>query len=539
MQIKKEKIIETVEAGINELEEAKGKVSNLEREKEYLNQDVETLKIEYEKTINDYNNLVSEFEKLKEENIRKSEKYSHLEKDLENQNILQKKISDHRNNYERINLEYKNLKKLSEEIEKDNNDLIQQMRFIKEEKINLINEHEERINSLKKEKDSLYSNLENINNQYKLLERKFNDALNNIKDKSSENKRLEEKLTGLDQNYSREKRLNETLNYEFVEAKRKTDTRLHDVENTINELSCQNDELKRELLSKKDENNLIRDNFEKEIVNKTKEINQIYNELQRLTEINNNCNQELNKKDKNITKMNEKISHMKNQIEIISTLNKKIDDLQRETENQLKERNHFRNLVKRLEDEIESVKENNMQKEEIIMEKNKFLTNCQNGNKELKLELQDICNKYSIIKNELQNSLKQNYEIENKLNKYVKRKDELENKLLELENETNRIEKMRKKLLNDESSKVEEISRFTNQQKNFKLNNNIHDVLISIHSCLSFAKSFMKKISKNKNLSEIDKFSLASVSDDNPINLLKSLEDWIKIVCNELEVTTH
>ena len=61
----------------------------IEREKEYLNQDVETLKIEYEKTINDYNNLVSEFEKLKEENIRKSEKYSHLEKDLENQNILQ------------------------------------------------------------------------------------------------------------------------------------------------------------------------------------------------------------------------------------------------------------------------------------------------------------------------------------------------------------------------------------------------------------------------------------------------------------------
>ena len=134
MQIKKERIIETLEAGIKELEEAKERVKTLEQEKDYLNEDVETLKIEYDKTINDYNNLVTEYERIKEENSKFLVQINNMEKDLENQNLLQKRLIDHKNNYEKISLDYQNLKNFTENLEKENSNNLQQIKELKEEK---------------------------------------------------------------------------------------------------------------------------------------------------------------------------------------------------------------------------------------------------------------------------------------------------------------------------------------------------------------------------------------------------------------------
>ena len=531
MQIKKERIIETLEAGIKELEEAKERVKTLEQEKDYLNEDVETLKIEYDKTINDYNNLVTEYERIKEENSKFLVQINNMEKDLENQNLLQKRLIDHKNNYEKISLDYQNLKNFTENLEKENSNNLQQIKELKEEKNYLINNYEEKISSLNNDKNSLSSDYDNLNKQFKIIERKCNEALNNFKEKSFEHKGLEEKYASIDYNYQNEKKKNEILSNENKESISKIEAKLESSEKSAYNLSIRHDELRRELASKNDELSQLKQNFDEENLNKSKELTKLYNEFKKVSEKNKIYSEDVIEKDKIIINYKEKISHMENHIEMLSNLHKKFDELQIETENYLKERNHYRNLLKKLDEETNLLKENSNRKDQIIHEKNQFLADFQSESIELKNEFESILNKYNKMNYQLQNELKCNYEMECKLNRFVNRRDELENILVELDNEIIRVENIRKKHL--KPIKSDDFSR-----KNSKSipNSIVQDIRISIQSFLTSVKTMIKTVSRNRDIcdSPVENFIL---NDDNiTIDSLKSLEEWIKLICNELEV---
>ena len=103
-QTKKDKIRETLETGIRELEHAKDRVKKLEEDKEYLIEDFENLKSEYEKAINDYNLLLTEYDKLKNDNQELAIKKEENEKFLINQTSLEKNLLEHKKNYEKLNV---------------------------------------------------------------------------------------------------------------------------------------------------------------------------------------------------------------------------------------------------------------------------------------------------------------------------------------------------------------------------------------------------------------------------------------------------
>ena len=222
---------------------------------------------------------------------------------------------------------------------------------------------------------------------------------------------------------------------------------------------------------------------------------------------------------------------MENHIEMLSNLHKKFDELQIETENYLKERNHYRNLLKKLDEETNLLTETSNRKDQIIHEKNQFLADFQSESIELKNEFESILNKYNKMNYQLQNELKCNYEMECKLNRFVNRRDELENILVELDNEIIRVENIRKKHL--KPIKSDDFSR-----KNSKSipNSIVQDIRISIQSFLTSVKTMIKTVSRNRDIcdSPVENFIL---NDDNiTIDSLKSLEEWIKLICNELEV---
>ena len=101
MKFKKEKINETLESGIMELEQARNKVNNLEAEKDNIRQELEILKGEYENIINDYNLLLKEYEKLKAEYTTCYEGAKKMEQEKKSENeklISQITLKDKQNN---------------------------------------------------------------------------------------------------------------------------------------------------------------------------------------------------------------------------------------------------------------------------------------------------------------------------------------------------------------------------------------------------------------------------------------------------------
>jgi len=216
MKYKKEKINQTLESGILELEQARNKVINLEEEKEVLSQELEGLKLEYENVINDYNLLLKEYEKVKGEYNSCYDDSNKLieEKSREVENLI-KKNSDLSENNVNLKKEIDGLLNSQKEDKKSIDETKKNINDVVKEKENLLIENEkliERINDLDKEKDFIKEEYEKIHNSYESDLKKRDDEIDElIKNVESFNEKFSEIKKQLLNKEEEIKKLNESL----------------------------------------------------------------------------------------------------------------------------------------------------------------------------------------------------------------------------------------------------------------------------------------------------------------------------------------
>ena len=174
---KKEKIKEGLEKGIKELEEAKEKVSALEAEREYLSDDLNEMKESYENLLRVNENLIDQVNSLH----IKNEEY--LQK-LENQNILEDKLVEYKNNIVQINNQMDELCNENRKLKIDNEKLNSENKKLEEDTAkqkNSYSELEEKHNTIKKQNEKILNKnnelKENLKNSIKL----FSDTRNSMR----------------------------------------------------------------------------------------------------------------------------------------------------------------------------------------------------------------------------------------------------------------------------------------------------------------------------------------------------------------------
>ena len=174
---KKEKIKEGLEKGIKELEEAKEKVGALEAEREYLSDDLNEMKESYENLLRVNENLIDQVNSLH----IKNEEY--LQK-LENQNILEDKLVEYKNNIVQINNQMDELCNENRKLKIDNEKLNSENKKLEEDTAkqkNSYSELEEKHNTIKKQNEKILNKnnefKENLNNSIKL----FSDTRNSMR----------------------------------------------------------------------------------------------------------------------------------------------------------------------------------------------------------------------------------------------------------------------------------------------------------------------------------------------------------------------
>ena len=236
MKNRKEKINQTLESGIMELEQARKRVIKLEEEKYCLNKEVDNLKQELGCAINDYNLLLREFENLRTQysnrlestnktNEEKSAIINNLESQIESidkiicdssigsNNSEEKAQSNKKNWDEQIKLIKKNRLKI-EELSKANHDLIQKLDNLKEaeKKFNFnLNEKETifktlesdiksrdiHIHELKRNLDIFKEKLNELNREMYLKDEEIKKIKDNLKEKDFSISNLHERIEEL------------------------------------------------------------------------------------------------------------------------------------------------------------------------------------------------------------------------------------------------------------------------------------------------------------------------------------------------------
>jgi chromosome segregation ATPase len=600
MHIKKEKIRETLETGIKELEVAKERVKKLEQDKEYLIEDFENVKIEYEKAINDYNLLLTEYEKIKSENIELLEKKQELDKAMVTQSTLENKLIEHKTNFEKLNEDYKSILKERNNFETENTLNQEEIQSKNNQISELKEKIERQEELLKVDKDKLNDEIKCYHKQLNLLEKLNSDNLASISSKENIIKKLEDKVLYLENNSNTYKQLFEDVTNEFTQFKGKSEEEsetLKNIQKELKELKENSDKLKEENTKLKEtteilekENNKKKENLEEHdsklkgltescenfIKNKS-ELEKQNVELKEFSEkvseeldnLKKNYTEEINLKESEIEQIYSELAKFKNERDLYkSKLNEYTNDLEflkneninlekeslykvklLQEENDRKDKNlrksyedcfteldYYKKMTLEMKEEIDKLKQTLLNSEERIDSYRIQLDN-------IHAELEETYCRYEKVGKELQETIGTNQEIESKYNSVRRKYDEVIQRLEILEIENVRIEKNRRKLFEEN----ENLKRHDKISPKTEIKNNFKDIKSAIHSCLNVAKNFINKIVSNKEYNDFSKiftdklpqyyhFSCIPANENNAIDSLRSLEDWIRIVCNELEV---
>ena len=455
-----------------------------------------------------------------------------------NMNMVQKNNEaqnnvEMRNNMEiNRNIEMENQKKKQEELINYNNNLNNQINYLKQElnkkdiqNQSIINE----LNKLKQENSFLIKN--NKENEILSIQSiesimypmKMNEIeLLNFKQKENQyiqiNKDLQEKqriLNQLNETYNKLSKnvadLNQMKDNLVVEINQKKGeiSNINDIINLKNNYNNEINKLKLELKQKNDQLSNIKNDFEnknnqllQQYNEKEMELNNIKSELQRMkmNEVNlnliknkeneiNKRSQELNEKEKNLNNLIEKYKELGN---INKNLESNISDLSKKRQN--------------LIDEIKQYEEMKTNKRESIVNTNNILNN---KIKELEKELQQKNKQLSdnnLIKLELDKVIKE----KNELNKQIFDKDD---ELKMLKSEMNQM-KINEVNLNNLNKKNQELT-----EANKKLNNDIYDLM----------NKYKKLLEEKKQNEEIELTKKNELINKNN-NLIKQLNDMQKIL---------
>lgn len=475
MNLKKERIKESLENGIRELEEAKEKVKSLELEKDYLNDELIEVRDYNDKILKDYESSLeknNEMEKYLEEYEKENEELKHK---VEENKILEKKLAEYKNNFEKItndlDLLLNEKSKLDSSLNKTNEEVgkfkseNKKMEEDNKKLHNLNKSNAEKISNLEKNVEKVTSKnnelTENLNNSLKMLSESERNLKSNLSQHEANTKEIEAKTSTLNE-----------LQSKIQVLEKDKEALFNDNSKLLNEVS----KIKLESEKMKDDSSEYTNNFNKllaqyEATNKNfKNIESMYNvvkvekeNLQReLTIIKEKLEMEINTKGKESQRMKVQFESFKKE--------------KMEFENQWKL--EYTKLKEDYDKKVET---------ELLMRRDYNL----------------LTRKYEEIVND-----------RNMIEMALREKD---NYLGSLEYELN--------------------NKKISSTKN--LDNVLHEVRMSIHSCLSLASIFMQKYSAfnvYNNNNKINESLSCENSDINNILLnIRNLEDWIQMICSELE----
>ena len=459
----KEKILNSLESGIKDLEEAKIKIKNLETEKDNLIKELDES--------NEYNEkLMETLKKFEQDNDETSEGIKMLKINFENQ------IKNNVDKYTKIKEDNEKLKTL-------NNELIKNSEAYKENK-KILNEQNDKIKSenidLKTElnkikvdfSNSLQSNAK-LNNDYQNLLKLNNELQKQIRLNGEEKQQILNEQNRLNQILVQRNSELYVLQDQFNEVQTKLNS-LNNNQSTNTTFTIDNNTNSNSISSPQknilnNNNNTFNNDFKM----------CIYNCLNVCHEFLNNY-RELSQQNKYFDFNNKLIIKLVN---IINKISVKFEECYQNLNCNTNSRINYQNEIERLYNEIKSYKSDNKK----LYERNKQLID-ENAklfyiNKENKFYFKFISR---IIKHHISN-----YDIKNILHQIILVND----KAIGLEIDKNRIETKLETLMKDSSSNINEI----NKSKKFikDIENEINDKFIQLKLLDNQLKEFEQIITNN------------------------------------------
>jgi chromosome segregation ATPase len=201
LNIKKERLKESLDQQIVETEEANDRIRLLEEEKDHIEANNNELKAFNEKLRGELNETLTIISRLEKDTSEKEKRIIEFGNKIENQNSLKSNIHEYDKKYKKIADDYEKIMKdkvsfqnnfhhqMENTKEKDN-----EIRRLKE----LLDQNEE---VYEREKRTWTHDNESLKKENKLLESQLNALSSKLKDTEYNLKRVEEKLTHTERNY--------------------------------------------------------------------------------------------------------------------------------------------------------------------------------------------------------------------------------------------------------------------------------------------------------------------------------------------------
>ena len=488
-------------------------IENLKQKLKYNNNE----NLENEITnLKEYNkNLENEFEmiKLKKDDLEKENII--LRKKIKKMNSIMKKVEKEMkliqiktNKDKRKSSPYKKLDRSAEKkyskiysqryIKNDEKEEIK--KYYEEQIIETKKEYNDLLNLLKNENEKLKSEIEENKKKGENLENLYNEFKEqNIKLENSQKRFKNEKQELLEE--KEEMRLELLKKIDFINSMNENKEINQDLIKSNNEINFQlnlinkkneNFQKKNQILEKEKEDlNKKTEDFNQEIKDLNKEIEDLNKEIEYLNKeikrlkIENEENEEIEKKEKLISKLELKISnYKKNQLdneeilEELQILREKYENLQKKSEEIKNERNYLHKELKEIQEKENLLKNDLVIKSKeldnltLSIEENKFrkCENCQEflnlknlkkkEKKELKIKIENLIKKNDLLIIDYVNLQKKNEDL----------KTDLENKNSEIDNKNYEIENL--------NEKEDEFNKYENETENniLELKNLIKDL---------------------------------------------------------------
>ena len=561
---KYEKLNIKFENDIKNLNQTKEFIKSLENDKEKILLDLDNVKSDYEKMINQYNLLITDYDKIKNENSEISLNKTKIEGLLQKETSLEFKLSEQMTIYDKLKEEFKIVLNDKSKTELENKLNIEELKK-KNNEFDILNQKNEEYKRIKNEETQKLNNeIENLNKKIEKLELEIKN-LELISKKT--NKIQEENIQNIDKNYddfsksnlrTDDQKISETFENNDKVFYLIREENLNKIKKSVegNENSSKskqeldNDVMKNysKMLSK--ELQILKENYKNEINLKEEEILKLYSDL-------NNY-----KRDKELYR--NKLNEYTNELEFLQNENTKLQKEYQYKFKLIQDENNQKNyhLIKTNQEcyqDLEFYTNLSQERKEVINNltneinhKNKTINETINNYKinldTNKKESEELNKSIERLGRELEKTLLVNEDLDSRLAEYIRNNEDLINQIEVLEIENYRIEKNRR-ILFEENESLKRIDKNLSRKK--QIDSNSHDIEAALHSCLKLAKNFSLKILNNSEYNDfygtifkelLTEYSyLVSLSDSQTTSVdnIKSFEDWIFVICSELEVNNE
>ena len=561
---KYEKLNIKFENDIKNLNQTKEFIKSLENDKEKILLDLDNVKSDNEKMINQYNLLITDYDKIKNENSEISLNKTKIEGLLQKETSLEFKLSEQMTIYDKLKEEFKIVLNDKSKTELENKLNIEELKK-KNNEFDILNQKNEEYKRIKNEETQKLNNeIENLNKKIEKLELEIKN-LELISKKT--NKIQEENIQNIDKNYddfsksnlrTDDQKISETFENNDKVFYLIREENLNKIKKSVegNENSSKskqeldNDVMKNysKMLSK--ELQILKENYKNEINLKEEEILKLYSDL-------NNY-----KRDKELYR--NKLNEYTNELEFLQNENTKLQKEYQYKFKLIQDENNQKNyhLIKTNQEcyqDLEFYTNLSQERKEVINNltneinhKNKTINETINNYKinldTNKKESEELNKSIERLGRELEKTLLVNEDLDSRLAEYIRNNEDLMNQIEVLEIENYRIEKNRR-ILFEENESLKRIDKNLSRKK--QIDSNSHDIEAALHSCLKLAKNFSLKILNNSEYNDfygtifkelLTEYSyLVSLSDSQTTSVdnIKSFEDWIFVICSELEVNNE